>query len=215
MRLKSYFAQSIGDAIESARLELGPEAMLLNSRRTSPEQNYLGEYEVVFGITGNPPAQKRSALAERPASTKLSSAKRIFPELVAPEAPVPASSEEELVVAASVAATKRIFPELATPEPAKPEIVAVETSTVVEVAAAKRIPSEAATIEPAIPAEVDAPVATKPLFPRASTAAPFPSVPSLNSSSLAVPKAPAVELSAAPAGPEKQPEVSSSQDIAH
>src|SRR5438128_10972806 len=98
MRLKSYFAQSIGHAIESARLELGPDAMLLNSRKTSADQNYLGEYEVVFGITGNPPAPKKSALAERPVSTKLSGTKRIFPELVAPAAPEPVSFEEPVAV---------------------------------------------------------------------------------------------------------------------
>src|SRR3954451_8222368 len=103
MRLKSYFAQSIGDAIESARLELGPEAMLLNSRKTSPEQSYLGEFEVVFGIAGNPPAPKKAAPAERSVVSKLSSAKRIFPDLVAVEEPEP--DEREISVAASTSSS--------------------------------------------------------------------------------------------------------------
>jgi flagellar biosynthesis protein FlhF len=51
MRLKSYFAVSVQDAIDKARTELGPEAMLLNSKQIAPEQRHLGAYEVVFGIT--------------------------------------------------------------------------------------------------------------------------------------------------------------------
>ncbi len=51
MRLKSYFAESVQDAIDEARQELGPEAMLLNSKKIVPEQRHLGAYEVVFGIT--------------------------------------------------------------------------------------------------------------------------------------------------------------------
>lgn len=51
MRLKSYFAISVQDAIDKARTELGPEAMLLNSKQIGPEQRHLGVYEVVFGIT--------------------------------------------------------------------------------------------------------------------------------------------------------------------
>ena len=60
MRLKSYFAASVAEAIENARVDLGPEAMLLNSRDTAPEQRHLGSYEVVFGITGEPLLPRRS-----------------------------------------------------------------------------------------------------------------------------------------------------------
>ncbi len=60
MRLKSYFAASVAEAIENARVELGPEAMLLNSREIAPEQRHLGAYEVVFGITGEPLLPRRS-----------------------------------------------------------------------------------------------------------------------------------------------------------
>lgn len=58
MRLKSYFAASVQEAIENARLELGPDAMLLNSRKIAPEQRHLGAYEVVFGITDEPLLRK-------------------------------------------------------------------------------------------------------------------------------------------------------------
>ncbi len=48
MRIKSYFAAAVEDAIAQARQELGPEAMLVISRKAPPEARLLGEYEVVF-----------------------------------------------------------------------------------------------------------------------------------------------------------------------
>ncbi len=51
MRIKSYFADSVQEAIERARLELGPDAMLLNSKKTEPELRNLGEFEVIFGVS--------------------------------------------------------------------------------------------------------------------------------------------------------------------
>ena len=48
MRIKSYFAHAVEDAMSMARQELRPDAMLLNSRRAAPEARHLGEYEVVF-----------------------------------------------------------------------------------------------------------------------------------------------------------------------
>jgi flagellar biosynthesis protein FlhF len=50
MKIKSYFAQTVADAIWQASQELGPDAMLLNSRRATVESRHLGEYEVVFGL---------------------------------------------------------------------------------------------------------------------------------------------------------------------
>ncbi|HTW66147.1 MAG TPA: hypothetical protein VME17_16090 [Bryobacteraceae bacterium] len=47
MRLKSFFANTIEEAIRQARHELGPEAMLVNSKRTGVEAQHLGAYEVV------------------------------------------------------------------------------------------------------------------------------------------------------------------------
>lgn len=50
MRIKSYFANSVQDAMERARAELGSDSMLVHSRKTDPELRHLGAYEVVFGI---------------------------------------------------------------------------------------------------------------------------------------------------------------------
>jgi flagellar biosynthesis protein FlhF len=47
MRIKSFFANTIEEAIRQARHELGPEAMLVNSKRTGVEAQHLGAYEVV------------------------------------------------------------------------------------------------------------------------------------------------------------------------
>lgn len=50
MRLKSYFAATVEEAIALASRELGDEAMLIYSRETLPEARYLGQYEVVFAL---------------------------------------------------------------------------------------------------------------------------------------------------------------------
>jgi len=47
MKLKSFFANTIEEAIRLARHELGPDAMLVNSLRTGVEARHLGFYEVV------------------------------------------------------------------------------------------------------------------------------------------------------------------------
>jgi flagellar biosynthesis protein FlhF len=47
MRIKSFFANTIEEAIRQARHELGPEAILVNSKRTAVEAHHLGAYEVV------------------------------------------------------------------------------------------------------------------------------------------------------------------------
>jgi len=49
LHVKSYFTRSIQEAIEHAGREMGPEALLLNSRPAPPEARHLGEFEVVFG----------------------------------------------------------------------------------------------------------------------------------------------------------------------
>lgn len=50
MKIKSYYSRSVEDAIAAARQELGPEAMLVNSRRSLPEARHLGEHEVIFVV---------------------------------------------------------------------------------------------------------------------------------------------------------------------
>ena len=52
--VKSYFAASVVEAMGRARVELGPDALLMNTREAPPEARHLGECEVVFGI--RPPA---------------------------------------------------------------------------------------------------------------------------------------------------------------
>jgi flagellar biosynthesis protein FlhF len=52
--IKSYFAASVVEAMGRARVELGPDALLMNTREAPPEAKHLGECEVVFGI--RPPA---------------------------------------------------------------------------------------------------------------------------------------------------------------
>jgi flagellar biosynthesis protein FlhF len=49
IHVKSYFATSVPAAIDLARRELGPDALLLNSREAPPEARHLGPLEVVFG----------------------------------------------------------------------------------------------------------------------------------------------------------------------
>ena len=47
MKLKSFFADTIEEAIGQARRELGPDAMLVNSKRSGAEAAHLGAFEVV------------------------------------------------------------------------------------------------------------------------------------------------------------------------
>ena len=51
MQIKSYFADTVEQAIQAARQALGPDAVLITSRRTAPETASRGAYEVVFGVT--------------------------------------------------------------------------------------------------------------------------------------------------------------------
>jgi flagellar biosynthesis protein FlhF len=64
MRIKSYYSHTVEDAIQAARQELGADAMLVNSRRSSPEARHLGEYEVVFATDqgGGEPDEPSAAL---------------------------------------------------------------------------------------------------------------------------------------------------------
>src|SRR5450759_5159494 len=59
MKIKSYYSRTVEDAMAAARHEMGPDAMLVNSRKAPPEVRHLGEYEVVFANAGPavPPAE--------------------------------------------------------------------------------------------------------------------------------------------------------------
>jgi flagellar biosynthesis protein FlhF len=72
MKLKSFFADSIEDAIGMARREMGPEAMLVHSKRSSPESRRLGAYEVVCA-SETEPALALSEPGEPPRDAALDS----------------------------------------------------------------------------------------------------------------------------------------------
>jgi len=55
--VKSYFASSVDEGMAQARADLGPDALLLNTREAPPEARHLGEYEVVFGVASDVRAQ--------------------------------------------------------------------------------------------------------------------------------------------------------------
>jgi flagellar biosynthesis protein FlhF len=56
MTIKSYFANTVEEAMAMARQELGADAMLVNSRKAALDARHLGEYEVVF-VTDMPAVQ--------------------------------------------------------------------------------------------------------------------------------------------------------------
>ena len=62
MKIKSYFAKSMDEAISKARVELGSDALLLNTRRL-PDSGSGAGYEVVMGVAGATPASETTAPA--------------------------------------------------------------------------------------------------------------------------------------------------------
>jgi flagellar biosynthesis protein FlhF len=67
MKLKSFFAASVEEALGQARREFGPEAVLVQSRRTPAEAKEFGEYEVVCALL-----EEDAASAAAPAETRES-----------------------------------------------------------------------------------------------------------------------------------------------
>src|SRR5580704_12073231 len=66
MQTRTYFASSVPAALEVARKELGEEAMLVNSKPSSPEARPYGRLEVTFAFDPKPvfglsPAPEASA----------------------------------------------------------------------------------------------------------------------------------------------------------
>ncbi len=70
MRLKSYFAGTVETAMALARGELGPEAMLVQSKRTTAETRHLGHYEVVFALDDDATAPFPLPVAPAPAAAE-------------------------------------------------------------------------------------------------------------------------------------------------
>jgi flagellar biosynthesis GTPase FlhF len=81
MRIKSYFANTVSDAVRSARREMGEEAMLVQTRPAPPESRHLGSYEVVFA-GGNAEPNPAHDLAQ-PVASPLASGEmsRLYAEM--------------------------------------------------------------------------------------------------------------------------------------
>src|SRR5581483_12395331 len=69
--VKSFFADSVEETLDRARIELGPDALLLEEHITSPENRHLGTFEVIFGVRAagslpltSPSGDKIAALQE-------------------------------------------------------------------------------------------------------------------------------------------------------
>lgn len=54
MYVKSFFAATVEDALAEGGREMGPEALLVQSRRAPGESRHLGEYEVVLALAASP-----------------------------------------------------------------------------------------------------------------------------------------------------------------
>jgi len=63
MQIKSFYADTVEEAVSLARRDLGPDAVLVQSRHAPLETRHLGEYEVVCALVpepGVPPAESPS-----------------------------------------------------------------------------------------------------------------------------------------------------------
>ena len=79
MKLKTYYADTVESAVEQAREELGPETMIVYSRKADKAMRHLGQYEVVFATEEAP------ARATAPQASPVESA----PQTAPAEAQVP------------------------------------------------------------------------------------------------------------------------------
>ncbi len=57
MKIKSYYAETMDQALQSASKELGDEALILNTRETPAEFRHFGRYEVVCACANPPKAE--------------------------------------------------------------------------------------------------------------------------------------------------------------
>ena len=70
MRIKSYYANAVADAMQAARREMGEDAILVETRKAPPEPRHLGAHEVVFALTGT--EQGATASLVKPVAAPLS-----------------------------------------------------------------------------------------------------------------------------------------------
>jgi flagellar biosynthesis protein FlhF len=71
MKLKSFFAESVEEAIGLARREMGPEAMLVHSKRAASEMRHLGAYEVVCATDTDAAAAPSPPVTRQAVSTSV------------------------------------------------------------------------------------------------------------------------------------------------
>jgi len=94
MKIKSYFAKSVDEAISKARVELGSEALLLNTRKIADTGTGASGYEVVMGVTGPAPVARPAAPKPAlPRETSIPQLKPAQPMEVRPEQKPQARSE--------------------------------------------------------------------------------------------------------------------------
>jgi flagellar biosynthesis protein FlhF len=60
LKIKSYYAKTVEEALGQASGEMGPDAVLVHSRRTPVESRHLGPYEVVFAVPAKTAAGPRA-----------------------------------------------------------------------------------------------------------------------------------------------------------
>src|ERR1019366_518364 len=89
MRIKSYFAKSVDQAMAQAREELGEEAMLLNTRKAPADHPSGMNYEVIFGVVGG------GVAGEAPVSLPLAKVEKAVESKVQPPVPEPSSHSLE------------------------------------------------------------------------------------------------------------------------
>lgn len=82
MRLKTYYSESVDEALTRASAELGPEAMLVYARDTGPDSRHLGRSEAVFAAPhpGTPasPETRRPAPALAPVRAEIAGLVRML-----------------------------------------------------------------------------------------------------------------------------------------
>jgi flagellar biosynthesis protein FlhF len=111
MHVKSFFAATVEAALAEGSRELGPEALIVQSRKAPPEAQHLGRYEVVLGVVeprgkpaGSPlivagePAAQSDPLAREMAQMRrqLDSMRRSLSRASSPVARTPSSATPEI-----------------------------------------------------------------------------------------------------------------------
>jgi len=77
MYVKSFFAATVEDALAEGGRELGPEALLVQSRKTPVEARHLGEYEVVLALAPSTiPAPTAPGAPAEPLARELAELRR-------------------------------------------------------------------------------------------------------------------------------------------